>query len=259
MHMNIDPGEWSFDEIRRSNPARADRLEACSGPSALVSTLVADLDKAVSTGNIHLAMDSLNNKFMDYRSIVQFPVCVDTYDWFFNARTGYRGQFYLGPKAGTLFNTQIIKAIREELSRKLPESLDVWLIEVVKTNDSREDHKLGRKSMRCGDFLDSLGPDIGKVWIGERLYSAESDMVEDIGLAVIIEAQKHLPKLNIPRWASAVQEKTGEQGEGLRAPYPAANYAWLDVKGGFISKGAEPRQIKIPEDRAQKIHETGWT
>src|SRR5438093_1482243 len=76
----------------------------------------------------------------------------------------------------------------------------------------------------------SLAPAATKIWIGERLYSVDDESVTDIGLAVLSDARRSPAKLRVPRWAEALNAKTGEKGEGLRAPYPETECSWLDMK-----------------------------
>lgn len=59
-----------------------------------------------------------------------------------------------------------------------------------------------------------------KIWICERLHSRDDGSITDVDFAVLTGAGRNLPKLAIPRWAEAINEKSGEKGEGLRAPYP---------------------------------------
>ena len=106
--------------IRACDGMRAARLEAAGPPDALAQELQCALHKAMVRCDIRLAVDSKHNRFVEQRAIVQFPVARETYDWFFNARTGYRGQFWLGPDIGMAFNRRIVKLLSGILSQYWP-------------------------------------------------------------------------------------------------------------------------------------------
>lgn len=251
----MDAKGWSFDDIRSVDPQRAARLEACPLPRELSEVLAAALDDAIRSGDVRFAIDSRENKFIECRSIVQFAVPVEIYDCFFNARGGYRGKFHIAPDVGTSFNRLIIEAIRPILSTALPESFDVRKIEVLIDNGCRVERDVGSVQIQRDAFLSSLEPNVSKIWICERLYPREDGAVKDIGLAVLTVAERDQPKLGVPRWAKT----KAAHGEGVRAPLPERENAWLDLKGGFSAKNGEAGQIKPQDKRARQIHETGWT
>jgi hypothetical protein len=89
------------------------------------------------------------------------------------------------------------------------------------------------------DFvLESLEPTIAKCWIRTRAL---------LGSQGPLTWWTATPKLRIQRWANT---------EGRFAPYPAAEDAWLDIKGAFV--GSTVYQRKSPEKRAHILHNTGW-
>jgi hypothetical protein len=105
----------------------------------------------------------------------------------------------------------------------------------------------------------SLAPDASKIWICERLYCLDGGSITDIGFAALADAERSLAKLGIPKWTEAINPKTRQKGEGLRAPFPGAEYSWLDLKGGFLDAEGNPGQIKPQDKRAEQIHNCGWT
>lgn len=102
-------------------------------------------------------------------------------------------------------------------------------------------------------------PEASKIWIGERLYSGDGCPITDIGFATLSDAAQSPAKLWVPKWAKAIHPKTGERGEGLRAPFPWPENSWLDLKGGFLNAEGSPMQIKPQDKRADHIHKYGWT
>jgi hypothetical protein len=92
--------DWGFEDIRANDEARAARLESAGSPDELVVTLTRALSEAFGRSEIRFAIDSRDNRFVERRAILQFRVAPEDYDWFFNARTGYRAQFWRCPSLG---------------------------------------------------------------------------------------------------------------------------------------------------------------
>ena len=166
--------DWSFENIRAVDRERAERLESTASPLALITALAETLEKAMNRGEIRYGLDSLENKFVECRAIIQVKVDPNLYDWFFNSRTGYRAQFWISADAGAAFNTEIIEVLRDFLTRHLPQRLVVRLIwakriKISAHEESREDYDIGDKTVPRGSVVRSLDPSVSKVWIGERL------------------------------------------------------------------------------------------
>jgi hypothetical protein len=194
---------------------------------------------------------------------VQFQVHPELYDWFFNARTGYRAQFWISPEAGAAFNERLSRTLADTLSAKLPATLAVRRVHVDGRGTSRGERDEGAVQRTRDELLASLSPGQAKIWICERLCKSSGDppggVLPDIGFAALADAQRSAAKLVIPRWVQAANSNTGEQGEGLRAPLPCPNDCWLDFKGGFLDAQGRASQIKPQVERAQQIHKCGWT
>jgi hypothetical protein len=189
------------------------------------------------------------------RAIIQFPVAPHTYDWFFSARTGYRAQFWAGPDIGDQHNRAVVMALRKPL-KHLPDEITVRKIDVQIVGASREEIDKGQTSLRRETIIQSLDPQFAKIWISERLIQTDGSNPR---LTLAAEnAERYQPKLNIPRWAKAVNPKTGDIGEGIRAPYPDEPECWLDLKGGFVGLD-RVYQLKSPAKRAADLFDRGWT
>jgi hypothetical protein len=252
--VSIPESDWSLKHIRACDRQRADRLEAEVSPDGLVDEVQCALCRAIECGDFRVAVDSRDNKFVEQRAIVQFRVSRETYDWFFNARTGYRAQFWLGPDIGMAFNKIIVEQLSGVLSQCLPPTVGVRRICVNVASGSPDESCDEVSCIPRETIIRSLEPDASKIWICEQLYDGPA--VAPIGIGALIAAE-HDPKLCVPRWTANAQE--GVTGEGLRAPYPDANQSWLDLKGGFLGKDGIIIQIKDPQERAQQIHRRGWT
>ena len=244
--------DWGFQDIRKSDfTNRANRLENADTPDQLVQTLKKELQKACQNGDCRVGVDSSENEFKENRAIIQFKVDPETYDWFFNARTGYRAQFWINENNGIDFNQKLVTVLRNTLLENILPSITARKIEVIKNGDSREDHDVGEKSLTHDEIKSSLEPKTSKIWICERLIQSDGSSPKNIWQAVLSEND---PKLCIPRWEDG-------KAKGLLAPFPGpiAEYSWLDLKGAFVAKDGKTYQKKDPSDRADSLNKKGWT
>ena len=125
-----------------------------------------------------------------------------------------------------------------KLCDRLPESIPARRIETKIMGESRLDCDVGPDTVSRNLVATSLDPVEAKIWICERRITGEPGPLEDIGFGLLSHAAQSA-KLHVPRWATANNPKTGQRGEGLRAPRPWPEDAWLDLKGGFVgSDGA---------------------
>lgn len=165
------PEDWGFEAIRAEDPLRADRLERCLSPADLVVSLSAALSKAVRDGAFLVGWDSKDNAFRECRSVLQFPIPVELFDWFFNARTGYRACFWASPDNGLRFNAEIIDALLRCVARHFPEldqTLSVRRILLEICENSRAERTEGEIRVTVREILRSLNPGLAKAWICER-------------------------------------------------------------------------------------------
>jgi hypothetical protein len=156
---------------------------------------------------------------------------------------------------GMDFNRSLIDLLSECLSYLLPETIQARKLTVHSDSHCRYETDIGSSSLSKATMLRALDPMVSKIWLCERLIQRDGSSPLDTGLTM---SALWSPKLDIPNWNAAKNPTTGEIGEGTRAPYPAADQAWLDVKGGFAD-GRSLRQLKDPLKRARMIHELGWT
>lgn len=254
---NITEQDWSFEHICSADPVRAAQLAACGPGEELITNLKETLTSSIDKNKVRLALDSKNNAFVECRSIVQFQTSPEIYDWFFNGRTGYRAHFWNSTQVGAEFNTRVVKELADTLARCLPSMVVVRRIELVPDSESREETDSGEMNIARSTLINSLEPSVSKIWICERLYS-QCGRIENIGFATLSAAEQG-PKLSVRRWETAANPKTGEIGEGLRAPYPHRESSWLDLKGGFLKPDGTAIQLKPTMERAAQIHAFGWT
>ena len=174
--------------------------------------------------------EHLDDKWSDTRAVVQFAVGTSVFDWFFNARTGYRAHFRAHYKCGLRFNNQIVEAIGSVLDTRLPETVRV--------------RELGRGFTDCGEalipkavLLSSLVPYLAKIWCCTKRIKSGGG-IEDLPPGVVGE-----PRLLLG-------------GESWVALWRDEDGAWLDVKGGFLG-GTRPYQPKKPFERARTLQALG--
>lgn len=115
------PGKssWQFDDIACKEPDRAALLEKAESPSALVEGLCGALDQPLDEDRVRFGREHVRD---DCRIVVQFHVGDKLFDWFFNARTGYRAHFRAHHNRGIEFNNEIIEELRLRLDAKLPKA-----------------------------------------------------------------------------------------------------------------------------------------
>lgn len=243
--------DWDFSEIRKHDALRAARLERAGSSDELISALENELERAIGDGKVRFGLDSVSNEFKECRVIIQFSVNRDVYDWFFNARTGYRAQFWVSPEVGLAFNQRLVDRLRVILCERLTAPVEARRIIVQYDGQTRQEKDGGECSLRLWGIERSLVPQASKIWICERLIQPSGRDPENIGFAVLSSAQRSMPKLMVPKWSR-------NNGEGLRAPYPEAECSWLDLKGAFICDDGA-RQLKVPLKRATDLFHVGWT
>jgi hypothetical protein len=110
-------GDWSFDTIRRDGPSRAEALESAPPFPEIVGFIVADADRAVRAGAsaYYWQLEPHSNWNQFERAVFQFPVSADLFDLFWNARTGFRAQFWLSPETGTRANIWMAECVTRVL------------------------------------------------------------------------------------------------------------------------------------------------
>jgi hypothetical protein len=233
--------DWSFEEIKNCSPSRAKFLENCGEFDDLINQLVKELKSSIKDYEYQIAIDSIKNETNINRACLQFKVCPSTYDWFFNARTGYRAQYMGNPEQGIICNKRLVQALKAAAIEVIAQdSIKAKRISIIE-----KAHKIESEIEVSADFLkESFGSDDSKIWICECLYNSP---VEEL-LLPLVRSSKNL---QVKKWEGS--------DDGLRALYPEeSNLSWLDLKGAFVCNGTT-FQLKGQEKRARQIHETGWT
>jgi hypothetical protein len=220
---------WKFDSIAMQDPVRAARLQVAPSRDQIVRQCQVALARALSRGTIRIGFDQSGQNPAHLRPVIQFPVCQQLFDWFFNAHSGYRAQFRLGWQVGHSYNAELVAALRAEL-RALQESFTGRLL-----NSSFED--LGPRLTRSGEVILQLEPELSKVWFCKKLIGLDG-LVNDLRV-----------ELSGPRLVF-------DDYESWAAPLAEEGNSWLDLKGAFHGD-AELYQLKDPVLRAEDLQRLG--
>ena len=158
------------------------------------------------------------------RVSVKIPVSDTLYDQFFNGRSGYRAQYYVGIEYGEYFNRFLIDKIA---------SLIVSAEELYIDKFTRE---FCEQSL-CGKY--------SKFWFSKEITDQSYQ-----------KCLSKLPEVILPdRWSQHWKNKPKPR-KGLLAPDPENKVILLN--GTFVDKITGNECEQKPE-RSKEIHKTGWT
>jgi hypothetical protein len=157
----ILPAEWSFEAITKSDAARGLRLETAAQFDDILEQLSSALQSALSLGKLRCGVDFFRGC---PRAILQFLVTPELYDVFFNARTGYRAQFWIATGRGLTANCQCMDKLTAALTN-LPERFSARKIVCRIGGAHREDEDIGECEVARQFFLNSFSSTFAKIWI----------------------------------------------------------------------------------------------
>lgn len=228
--MNDKPILWRFEKIEADDAHRAEALQAAPSRIDIVKMVASALRAAVSNGNVRIGFDESGTNASHLRAIIQFHVGQQIFDWFFNAHTGYRAQFRHRWEDGQAHNVELVYQLRDELK-----SIEQKEITARRLNALFED--CGTVRSHGNRILDSLDPELSKVWFCKKLIRPE-------GGISILRVDLSGPRL------------TFNDYDSWGAPYAQESDAWLDLKGAFLGDTGL-YQIKDPIRRAKDLQCSG--
>ena len=196
------------------------RLETASVPAALIDAVCDALPSAEPSVGWEISDTDRSH----HRALIQFPVHPNLFDWFFNARTGYRAHFRAHPDCGLAFNADVVCAVRDRLRGCLPS-----IIRAVKVDSAMSAQ--GEVSISNADLVRSLDPALAKFWVGATAIGGADRGLGASGPKICVGSD---------RWPALYM----------------VGHTWLDLKGAFDDNG-KLYQPKSPRGRAIKLHETG--
>ena len=221
--------EWRFDHILEGAPHRAAALEAAGSGTEFTAAMEAAFRRNFSNDEARFAYEEAEACKTDLRVLCQIHLTPQEFDWFFNARTGYRAHFRMAPESGLRLTAELVSLLRQALElggaeELLGRHLNAWFVD------------LGPVRIPKRFALRSLDPDISKIWLCGKLIDANGS------------------QRDLPTGATEPRLIVGDM-EWL-AWYRDAPHTWIEVKGGFVG----PRgiyQVKDSWGRALKLSRTG--
>jgi hypothetical protein len=226
----LSENDWAFDEIIGAAPDRAAALKGAKCPRALQEALEKALVQAFDHNDVRFGREQAASCSDDWRSVVQFSVGSSLFDWFFNARTGYRAHFKSDYKRGLKFNDAIIEVIAATIHARTPDTFCVTQLDAeFKYCDSIV---ITREAF----MVVSLASKLSKIWLCSK-------RIEAAGEVKMLPWAIGGPKIRVGMsdWVAFCQD---------------ADAAWLEVKGAF-SGNCGLYQPKGPIRRAQRLQQTG--
>lgn len=218
--------QWSFGKVERQDANRAQKLENVGSVEELISQIVNAMQAALGKDDLLIGLESHSCRPRDQRVVIQFYLGRDLYNWFFNGRTGYRAHFYADYRFGLELNEKLVKTLRNRLHDTLPDSISVW--EMQRNNTV---------SVSKSVIINSLECRMSKLW-----YCTKFIDNRDTGNDIYSLTSK-ISLCGEREWA---------------APDSDEAWAWLDLKGAFLShENAERYQSKGPVHRAKCLQEKG--
>src|SRR5262245_63868928 len=120
-----DPVSWSFESVRVADRHRAEVLENAPRFLEIVARIATAASDAVKAGSESYYWQwEPHGQWEGFkRAVFQFPIDADLFDFFWNARSGFRAQFWLSPTIGALANA----LIAEKVTVVLPADQRLWL------------------------------------------------------------------------------------------------------------------------------------
>lgn len=221
---------WSFDEIAAVDLARAMFLESAPSAEEIAARIVSRFEAALASGDVRIALSRSRERPPDSRLVVQFHVGERLYDWFFNARTGYRAQFRHGSEHGRRFNRALTCAIRDILIPQSPATITVRSV----VGDFED---VGTTEIRREEAAQSLDPELSKLWCCGTLLLADGRVRQMI-------PSGSGPKLQVDattRWPAIVASDPD---------------SWLELNGAFLGPDG-PYQVKALAVREQSLQARG--
>lgn len=111
------------------------RLLDVPTPDELLTKLLNETSAAVEARKVRLVWQPSTEAPGFFRVEAVIPLGEETFDQFFNGRSGYRAQYYLSPEEGVLFNRDVLQGLKERLTEAftrqlVPVGLDLVLASI---------------------------------------------------------------------------------------------------------------------------------
>ena len=173
------------------------------------------LHSAILRRHCRIALDKPSTGEPGERAVLQFPVCPYLFDAFFNARSGYRANYWAAPKFGIQAERALVSLLAGMFAY-FPRHLRARKIE-LHAGASRVEEDVGSCNVATSFLAASLSSNLAKLWICERPLRSTKGVMDDLIQTFRDEALR----LNVSRWAKA------------QAILPEPPFCWIDWKGAF--------------------------
>jgi hypothetical protein len=220
--------DWDLSAI--GDAPRAARLSNTNGQDLVQQLADAIQSASEQPGGIRLGIEEASVDPNDMRSVVQFPVSPNLFDYFMNGRGGYRARYLVAAECGAHFNAQLVELLVAILADCIPCTVAVRRL-------SKDFEDLGAAECDSGAFLASLAPRLTKAWMCTALIQP-SGGVTPLALGLEI-AQIGVPQ-RLP-WRTFRRD---------------CSDAWIDLKGAFLGPGRS-LSVQSMEDRSRSLNRTG--
>lgn len=218
---------WDFSCIKREAPDRAAALELAGSPCDLVRQLKDSLENALDANDtIVIGREKHDENRDSFRAVVQFRVGAKLFDWFFNARSGYRAHFASHYKFGLRFNNQIISELFSVIEARP-------LISISGCDLDSQLKIVRRVEIEKVFLRTSLVPYLAKIWFSTNRIGGQSSMPCYLGPKLIVDNMA---------WAAVFHERDED--------------SLLDIKGAFVC-GKRIFQTKPVMRRAKGLQKDG--
>lgn len=221
---------WSFDDIAKLEPRRAELLRYAPAWSQLQAEVLEHFQASLRSDSLAIGLEQFGKNTAHSRVVMQFHVGETLLDRFFNATTGYRAQFRLGWQTGYASNTQLITALSSAFSRQSSEFVRCRVL-------SPDFADLGAAEVTRAQILESLEPEMAKIWACALAFD-RSGGVRQQALGITGPA---LLLTDGTKWPAIFQEDAD---------------AILEVKGAYLGESGA-YQYKAPSARAKALESSG--
>ncbi|MFH1871103.1 MAG: hypothetical protein ABIK82_17415 [Pseudomonadota bacterium] len=123
--------EWLLGKAIATRHAR---LLDVPAPDELLAKLLNEATAAVEAKNVRLVWQPSTEANGFFRVEAVIPLSEETFDQFFNGRSGYRAQYYLSPEEGVLFNRDVLQGLKGCLTEAFAQQLVPVGLDLVLTS-----------------------------------------------------------------------------------------------------------------------------
>ncbi len=205
-------------------------LSGCKRPSntLLRKEFVTALTSSLTNEKTMWGLDPYSKNPQSRRTVLQFSVSDEFFDWFFNDPEGYRGRYRRSPLTGLTANRELVADANQVLQTFLPTYVDARII-APGFKDG------GPSTLKRETIISSINQNWAKAWVsGVRIADWTYHPFRSNELC-----------LRSAQSGTTCKRFTCAEGDG-----------WISITGGFVFNG-DCFQVKCPMHRAIGINKDG--